>query len=59
LELPSDIRKWLLQDHLALFISEVVDFLDFRQIAEDYLHLQGGQRQAAASPDAGADRRGP
>jgi transposase len=42
LELPPDMRKWLPQDHLALFISDLVDSLDLREIAEEYLHLQGG-----------------
>jgi len=42
LELPPDIRKWLPEDHLALFISDVVDALDLSEIIEDYLHLQGG-----------------
>jgi len=42
LELAPDIRKWLPPDHLALFISEVVDTLDLREITEEYLHLQGG-----------------
>lgn len=41
LELAPDIRKWLPEDHLALFISDVVDSLDLRDIAEEYLHLQG------------------
>jgi transposase len=42
LELAPDIRKWLPQNHLALFISDVVDTLDLSEIAEEYLHLQGG-----------------
>jgi len=42
LELVPDIRKWLPTDHLALFISDVVDTLDLREITEEYLHLQGG-----------------
>lgn len=42
LELAPDIRKWLPQDHLALFISDLVDSLDLREITEEYLHLQGG-----------------
>ena len=42
LELAPDIRKWLPPDHLALFISEVVDTLDLVEITEEYLHLQGG-----------------
>ena len=42
LELAPDIRKWLPPDHLALFISEVVDTLDLVEITEEYFHLQGG-----------------
>lgn len=42
LELGPDIRKWLPPDHLAPFISEVVDTLDLSEIADEYLHLQGG-----------------
>jgi len=40
--LPLDLRKWLPDDHLALFISDVVDALDLMEITEEYLHLQGG-----------------
>jgi transposase len=42
LELGPDIRKWLPSDHLALFISDVVDTLDLTEITDEYLHLQGG-----------------
>jgi transposase len=42
LELAPDIRKWLSPDHLAMFISDVVDTLDLSEITEEYLHLQGG-----------------
>lgn len=42
LELAPDIRTWLPPDHLALFVSDVVDTLDLSEIAEEYLHLQGG-----------------
>jgi transposase len=42
LELPPDMRKWLPQDHLAVFISDVVDSLELGEITEEYLHLQGG-----------------
>jgi len=40
--LPPDIRKWLPDDHLALFISDVVDTLDLTEITDKYLHLEGG-----------------
>jgi len=42
LELAPDIRKWLPPDHLALFISDVVDTLDLTEMTDEYLHLQGG-----------------
>jgi len=42
-DLPPDIRKWLPQDHLALFISDVVDALDISEITDRYLHLEGGR----------------
>lgn len=42
LELAPDIRKWLPQDHLALFISDVVDALDISEITDRYMHLAGG-----------------
>ncbi|MBM3300243.1 MAG: transposase [Deltaproteobacteria bacterium] len=44
LELPPDIRKWLPEDHLARFISDVVDTLDLSEITEEYLHRRGGHR---------------
>lgn len=40
--LPPDMRKWLPDDHLALFISDVVDTLDLTEITDKYLHLEGG-----------------
>jgi len=43
LSLPSDIRSWLPEDHLAFFISDVVDSLDISEIADDYDRRQGGQ----------------
>ena len=42
LELPPDIRDWLPEDHLAFFVSDVVDGLDISGIVEEYLHLKGG-----------------
>lgn len=41
--LAPDIRKWLPDDHLALFISDVVDSLDLTEITEKYYRLNGGQ----------------
>jgi transposase len=34
--LPPDLRDWLPEGHLALFISDVVDELDLRAIVESY-----------------------
>jgi len=42
--LPPDLRTWLPDDHLALFISDVVDSLDLAEIIDQYLHLEGGHR---------------
>ena len=36
------MRTWLPDDHLALFISDVVDALDLTEIVDKYLHLEGG-----------------
>jgi transposase len=41
--LAPDMRKWLPQDHLALFISDVVDALDLSEIADKYYRFHGGQ----------------
>jgi transposase len=43
LDLAPDIRKWLPQDHLALFISDAVDALDISEIIDQYHHLEGGR----------------
>jgi transposase len=40
--LPPDIRTWLPEEHLALFISDVVDNLDLTEIIDQYIHLEGG-----------------
>ncbi len=40
--LPPDIRKWLPEDHLAFFISDMVDSLDLSQITDQYAHENGG-----------------
>ncbi len=41
--LPPDIRTWLPEEHLALFISDVVDGLDLTEIIEQYIHIEGGR----------------
>lgn len=40
--MPPDMRTWLPEEHLALFISDVVDSLDLSEIIDQYLHLEGG-----------------
>jgi transposase len=40
--MPPDIRKWLPDGDLAVFISDVVDALDLTEITHKYLHLEGG-----------------
>lgn len=42
LELPSDMRTWLPENHLAFFISDVVDELDLSEIVDKYQHPDGG-----------------
>jgi transposase len=37
------MRSWLPDDHLAWFVSDVVDRLDLSQLADEYLHLAGGR----------------
>ena len=41
--LPPSLREWLPQDHLANFISDVVDTLDLSEIMDSYDNAQGGQ----------------
>jgi len=41
--LPPSLREWLPSDHLANFISDVVDRLDLSEIVNDYDNSQGGQ----------------
>ena len=36
--LPPDLREWLPENHLALFISDVVDTLDLTEIAGVVFH---------------------
>ncbi len=40
--LAPDIRTWLPENHLALFVSAVVDSLDLTEITDDYDRRQGG-----------------
>lgn len=40
--LPPDVRKWLPEDHLAFFISDMVDSLDLSEITDQYAHENGG-----------------
>jgi transposase len=39
--LPPDMRSWLPEDHLARFVSDVVDRLDLTEMMDEYLHLEG------------------
>jgi len=41
--LPPSLREWLPSDHLANFISDVVDTLDLSEIVNGYDNSQGGQ----------------
>jgi len=41
--LPPSLREWLPSDHLANFISDVVDKLDLSEIVDAYDNSQGGQ----------------
>lgn len=41
--LPPSIHEWVPEDHLANFISEMVDELDLSPILEDYDNSEGGQ----------------
>ena len=41
--LPPSLREWLPSDHLANFISDVVDALDLSEIIDAYDNSQGGQ----------------
>lgn len=34
--LPADLREWLRDDHLALYVSDVVEQLDLREILKSY-----------------------
>jgi transposase len=41
--LPPSLREWVPEDHLANFISDVVDTLDLSEIMNRYDNTQGGQ----------------
>jgi len=41
--LPADLREWLPQDHLALYVSDVVDALDLSAIYDSYAGDGRGQ----------------
>lgn len=41
--LPPSLREWVRQDHLASFISDVVDRLDLSEIVNYYDNSRGGQ----------------
>ena len=41
--LPPSIHEWVPEDHLANFISELVDELDLSPIIDGYDNSEGGQ----------------
>jgi len=41
--LPQDLRSWLPENHLAWFVSDMVDGLDLSGIEGHYDHLKGGK----------------
>ena len=41
--LPPDLRSWLPENHLAWFVSDMVDGLDLSRIEGHYDHLKGGK----------------
>ena len=41
--LPQDLRSWLPENHLAWFVSDMVDGLDLSEIIAHYDHLKGGR----------------
>lgn len=41
--LPPDLRSWLPENHLAWFVSDMVDGLDLSGIEGHYDHLKGGK----------------
>jgi transposase len=41
--LPPDMKDWLPENHLAWFVSDVVDQLDLSDIIREYGHLKGGR----------------
>ena len=48
LRLPPDLREWLPEDHLALFVSEVVEALDLAALFQVYEQGDGrGQPPSA------------
>ena len=38
--LPADLREWLRSDHLALYVSDLVDQLDLGGIMRAYVGVQ-------------------
>jgi transposase len=41
--MPEDLRSWLPENHLAWFVSDMVDGLDLSEIIAQYDHLKGGR----------------
>ena len=55
--LPPDLREWLPEGHLALFVSDVVDELDLSGILTEYEKGDGLARRAAPGNLVGFERR--
>ncbi|HMK37611.1 MAG TPA: hypothetical protein VK463_21240, partial [Desulfomonilaceae bacterium] len=41
--LPPELKTWLPENHLAWFVSEMVDSLNLSEIEGHYDHLKGGK----------------
>ncbi len=41
--LPPDLKTWLPENHLAWFVSDMVDSLNLSEIEGHYDHLRGGK----------------
>ena len=50
--LPPDLRQWLPDDHLSIYVSDVIEALDLAAIIKKY--EEGGRSCRAAIP-SGAD----
>ena len=51
--LPPNIREWLPEGHLTLFVSDVVDTLDLSRILSDYERGDGRGQNASEASNGG------